>query len=114
MAGRRVGRLSGLSLGTEWVYDGYAQEILRRANVEKSPWKGGILGGYELLVNRVRFTIHFGAYVYHPSGDPDPVYQRYGIFYRFGRHLVVGSTLKAHRHVADVFDMRLGWTGIFD
>lgn len=114
MAGRRIGRLSGLAAGTEWIWDGYAQEILQREGIEKSAWKGGFLGGYELLVNRVRFSIHIGAYVYHPSGDPDPVYQRYGIFYRFGKHLMVGSTLKAHRHVADVFDMRVGWTGIFE
>ena len=111
MAGRRMGRLSGLAVGTEWVWDGYAQEIMRRLNIEKSAWKGGILGGYELLVNRVRFTLHFGAYVYNPSGDIDPVYQRYGIFYRFGKHLMIGSTLKSHRHVADVFDVRVGWTG---
>lgn len=112
--GKRVGRLSGLAVGTEWVFDGYAQEIMRRENVDKSPWKGSVSGGYELLINRVRFTIHLGAYVFNPSGDIDPVYQRYGIFYRFGKHLMVGSTLKAHRHVADVFDVRIGWTGMME
>lgn len=111
MVGRRIGRLSGLAAGTEWIWDGYAQEIMRRENVDKSPWKGSILGGYELLVNRIRFHILLGAYVYNPSGDIDPVYQRYGIFYRFGKHLLVGSTLKSHRHVADVFDVRVGWEG---
>ncbi|MBV6439110.1 MAG: hypothetical protein DYG98_11255 [Haliscomenobacteraceae bacterium CHB4] len=114
LAGRRVGRLSGLAVGTEWIFDGYAQEILRRQNAEKSPWKGAVLAGHDLLINRVRFSIHLGAYVFNPSGDVDPVYQRYGIFYRFGKHLMVGSTLKAHRHVADVFDMRVGWTGVFN
>lgn len=114
MAGRRIGRLSGLAFGTEWVRDGYAEEILRRYNVDKSPWKGAILAGHDLMINRVRFTIHLGAYVFNPSGDVDPVYQRYGIFYRFGKRLLIGSTLKAHRHVADVFDVRVGWTGMFE
>jgi hypothetical protein len=111
MVGRRIGRLSGLAVGTEWIWDGYAQEIMRRENVDKSPVKGAVLAGHDLMINRVRFTIHLGAYVFNPSGDVDPVYQRYGIFYRFGKHLLVGSTLKAHRHVADVFDVRVGWVG---
>jgi len=109
MAGRRVGRMSGLSLGTEWVYDGYAREILNRQGMSKSAWKGGLLLGHELLISRVRFNIHFGAYLYNPSGDIDPVYQRYSLYYRFGRHFLVGSSLKAHRHQADVFDLRVGW-----
>ena len=109
VVGRRVRRLSGLSAGMEWVHDGYAQEILNREKVEKSPWKGAVLFGHELLINRVRFNIHLGAYVHNPSGDIDPIYQRYGLYYRLGRHVIFGSTLKAHRHVADVFDMRLGW-----
>ena len=113
MAGRRIGRLSGLSAGTEWIYDGYAREILDRAGSGKSAWKGGLLGGYELLTGRVRFGVHLGAYIFNPSGDVDPVYQRYGLYYRLGKRVLLGSTLKAHRHVADVFDVRLGWTGIF-
>lgn len=109
MAGKRVGRLSGFSIGTEWVHDGFAREMLEREGSQKSAWKGGLLFGHELLVNRVRFNIHLGAYLYNPSGDIDPVYQRYGLYYRAGRHVMFGSTLKSHRHVADVFDLRLGW-----
>lgn len=110
VAGRRVGRLSALSLGTEWIYDGYAHARLKREGLDKSGWKAGVLFGHELVVNRVRFTVHLAAYVFNPTrGTDDAVYQRYGLYYRFGRHVLFGSTLKAHRHVADVFDMRLGW-----
>lgn len=109
MAGRQIGRLSALSAGTEWIYDGYAREILDRDGNNTSAWKGGILFGHELLVSRVRFSIHLGAYVYNPSRNTDAVYQRYGLYYRAGKHILFGSTMKAHRHVADVFDMRLGW-----
>ncbi len=109
MAGRRLARMSALSIGTEWVYDGYAREILRRAGVRESAWKGGLLLGHELLLGRVRFNVHVGAYLYNPSGDINPVYQRYGIYYRIGRHVLLGSSLKAHLHRADVFDVRAGW-----
>lgn len=109
MAARRVGRFSRLSAGTEWVRDGYADEIMAREGISKSPWKGGLLLGHELVVGQVSFATHFGTYVFNPSGDFDPVYQRYGLYYRWGRHLLLGSSLKAHRHVADVFDVRAGW-----
>ncbi len=109
MYGRRVGRLSGLSAGIEMVHDGYDRKLLDRLGDPTSTWKGGILLGHELLVGRVRFTIHLGPYFYNPSRTTDALYQRYGLFYRFGKHVLVGSTLKAHRHVADVFDLRIGW-----
>lgn len=106
---KRVGRFSGLTLGTEWVHDGFAAETLRRQNIRRSAWKGAILTGHELLVGRVSFGTYLGVYLFNPSGDLDPVYQRYVLQYRFGRRLLVGSSMKAHRHVADVFDLRIGW-----
>ncbi len=109
VVGRQIGRLSGVSAGTEWVHDGWAREILNRQGINKSAWKGSMLLGYEVLAGRTRFGIHFGAYVFNPSGDVDPVYQRYSLLYRFGDHLMVGTSMKCHRHVADVIDVRLGW-----
>lgn len=109
MFGRRVGRLSGLSAGLECIHDGYDRILLDRASDHTSTWKIGLLAGHELLVGRVRFTIHLGPYLYNPSRITDPVYQRYGLYYRAGRHFLFGSSLKAHRHVADVFDARVGW-----
>lgn len=109
MFGRRVGRLSALSAGIEFVHDGYDRILLDRIADQTSTWKGGLLVGHELLVGKVRFTIHLGPYLYNPSRITDAVYQRYGLFYRFGQHLLVGSTMKAHRHVAEVFELRVGW-----
>ncbi len=109
MAARRVGRFSSISAGTEWIHDGFAQETMKRSGIAKSAWKGSLLSGHELVVGRVSFTTHLGVYVFNPSGDRDPVYQRYGLHYRIGQHLVLGSSLKTHRQVADVFDIRLGW-----
>jgi len=109
MVGRRVGRISALSAGIEFVHDGYDRILLDRLADKTSAWKGGLLVGHELLVGRVRFTTHLGPYFYNPSRTTDAIYQRYGLFYRFGRHVLVGSTLKAHRHVAEVFELRVGW-----
>ncbi|MCS6928105.1 MAG: acyloxyacyl hydrolase [Saprospiraceae bacterium] len=107
--GRRIGRLSALSVGTEWIYDGWRRARLDFLGAEASPWLGGLLFGHELIAGRVRFKVHMGMYIFHQMREMDPVYQRYGLFYIVGDRLLVGSTLKAHRHVADVFDVRLGW-----
>ncbi len=107
--GRRIGRLSALSAGTEWIHDGWKRARLDLQGNNCSAWLGGLLFGHELLAGRVRFNIHIGAYVFHQNRETDLLYQRYGLFYTIGDRLLVGSTLKAHRHVADVFDVRVGW-----
>ena len=107
--GRRLGRLMGASLGTEWSYDGQARELMDREGVDDSAWVGALMGGPELISGRVRFALLFGAYVFAPSWEGDAVYQRYQLSYTFGRGLMVGTSLKAHRQVADVFDLRIGW-----
>jgi hypothetical protein len=70
--------------------------------------KDGLLVGYELLVGRVRFGLHTGPHVFHPARTSDAFCQHYGLYCRFGYHLLLGSTLKAHHHLADVFDVRAG------
>ncbi len=109
MVGRRIGRLSALSVGTEWIHDAWKRARLDQRGDSRSAWLGGLLVGHELLAGRVRFNIHLGAYLFHQARETDAVYQRYGLFYTVGEHLLVGSSLKAHRHVADVFDVRIGW-----
>ncbi|MBL7964760.1 MAG: acyloxyacyl hydrolase [Flavobacteriales bacterium] len=107
--GWRVGRMAGLSAGTEWVHDGYAEEMSARDGANENGWMGAVMAGPELLSGRVRFALLFGAYVYALAWSGDAVYQRYQLSYTVGRGLMVGTSLKAHRHVADVFDLRLGW-----
>lgn len=109
LLGRRIGRLSGAALGTEWVHDGHARELMSRTEVEGSAWEGALMAGPELISGRVRCALLFGAYVFAPSWSGDSVYQRYNLTYTIGRGLLVGTSLKAHRHVADVFDLRVGW-----
>lgn len=113
----RTGRMSALSGGVEVVHDGFAREALDRAGDGRSAWKGALMAGPELLIGRVRFGVLIGGYVFNPSREvevpllrrTDLLYQRYQLMYRFGEHFLVAYTLKAHRHVADAFDVRLGW-----
>ncbi len=113
----RCGRMSALSGGAELVHDGYARAGLDRIGDDRSAWKAALMAGPELLIGRVRFGVLIGGYVYNPAREVDTaplrrtdiLYQRYQLMYRFGRHFLVAYTLKAHRHVADAFDVRVGW-----
>ena len=70
---------------------------------------GAILIGHELIIGKIIFAQLLGIYVYKPyKGDDDPVYQRYRLRYQFTNHMFAGITLKAHRHVAHIFDVRFG------
>jgi hypothetical protein len=111
LLGWRAGRLSHFSAGMEWIHDGFAREQDQRDGITRSAWKGAFLLGYELKAGRVQVGVHAAPYLYAPTrGNDDRWYQRYTLFYRLGRHLLIGGSLKAHRHVADVADLRLGWT----
>ena len=105
----RTGRMSAFSAGAELIHDGFVLALLERSGKTGNAWKGALLAGPELLIGRVRFGVLFGTYMYNPSRTTDIVYQRYQLMYHFGEHLLVGYTLKAHRHVADAFDVRVGW-----
>ena len=114
----RSGRMSALSCGAELIHDGFTRKALDDSGDGRSAWKGALLAGPELLIGRVRFGVLVGGYVFNPSREvetaplrkTDIVYQRYQLMHRFGEHLLIAYTLKAHRHVADTFDVRVGWT----
>ena len=112
---RVVGRISGLTLGMEFVAD-YADrhEIERMAlrdgtEVTDHKYLAALLG-HDLLLGRFNFQIQLGAYLYSPFKRMDPVFERYTLTYYVFRSLYTGISLKAHRYVADFLDVRVGWS----
>lgn len=108
-ASRQIGRISALALGAEWIADGTLREEIQRQGLNRDHNRVALLAGHELLVGRFNFSQHLGVYIYAPQKAMDPVYQRYGLSYRFTDHLFLGINLKAHRQVADLMDVRLGY-----
>ena len=76
--------------------------------MDKDFQRGALLLGHELQIGRVRFSQQLGVYVYAPYKAKDPVYQRWGLEHHTERQIFWGINLKAHRHVADFLDVRLG------
>lgn len=104
-----LGRWSGLSLGTEWVADRSRWAIMDMFGEEGSYHRGSVTVGHQFLLGHVVFSQELGIYYFDQYRVNDPVYQRYGLTVLLGDHLFVGCNVKAHRHVADFADLRMGY-----
>jgi hypothetical protein len=103
---RVIGRLSSLSLGSEWLVNDVVSRLAEGG--QGSPHQVGMLFGHELRLGKLFFTQQIGAYIYRDYKSDDWLYQRYGIYLRTGKKHFVGANLKAHRNVADFVDFRIG------
>ena len=105
---QKFSRLSAFTAGVEWVADYTLKEQLRDNGSGKDFQRGAILAGHEFQIGRFRFNQQLGVYVYSPAKARDPVYQRWGLEYHTANKIFWGINLKAHRHVADFLDVRIG------
>ena len=69
-----------------------------------------MLIGHEFLLGRFTFSQKIGPYIYNIGKYNDPVYQRYGLNFYITENFFTGIHVKAHRHVADFMEIKLGWT----
>jgi len=108
---QQVGRMSAITLDAEWIWDGSLRwRMENQFNSDSDYQRGAVLLGHEFLMGRFTFSQKLGIYIYDQTKFNDPVYQRYGINYHFTKALFAGIHLKAHRHVADLIEIRLGWS----
>jgi opacity protein-like surface antigen len=107
---RWIGNRSAISLGTEFISDYSRREELKIEELDNNFVQASALIGHEFWLGRVTFSQQIGVYYYNDYRVTDDVYQRYGLTYNFNKNLFAGINLKAHRHVADFFDFRIGYT----
>ncbi|WP_224997255.1 acyloxyacyl hydrolase [Cesiribacter sp. SM1] len=105
---QRIGRISAVTAGAEWIADYTIKKELESRGEDKDFQRGALLAGHELQIGRIRFNQQLGVYVYAPHKGRDPVYQRWGLEYHTPKLLFFGINLKAHRHVAEFLDVRVG------
>lgn len=105
---RQIARINALTLGAEWIYDNDARFEIEQNGGRESPHKIGAAIGHEFLMGKFLFSQQFGFYLYKPHPNGQVVYQRYGLVFRTSRRLAFGIALKAHGHVADFLDFRVG------
>lgn len=106
---RWIGGRSALVFGTEWIFDLSRKEQIRLNGTDESYLQAAVMAGHEFWLGRVTFSQEIGVYYYKPFRNTDDFYQRYGLNYSFTKHIFAGMNLKAHGHVADFFDFRVGY-----
>lgn len=105
-----IGLTHGLSLGFEVLSDNSWKERGKREMMDYSPLSASILAGHHFLIARFSFSQQIGIYVLKDfPNTPDNWYQRYGLAYMLNKNIQLGFTLKAHGHVAEIMDIRIGW-----
>ncbi len=105
-----LSNINGLLAGMEFSYDGSFQEMTERLNEDYSPFVISLHVGNAFVIGRITFTQQMAFYLYRPFPSTSKSYfQRYGIYYRIGKMTSIGFSLKAHGHVAEHMDMRIGF-----
>ncbi|MCC6752911.1 MAG: acyloxyacyl hydrolase [Saprospiraceae bacterium] len=106
----QLSSVSGLLAGMELYMDLSVKEKLARQGQSIDHQPGvGIAAGHVFFLGRMQFSQQLGVYVLKANPSFDRIYHRWTLTYRHRHHWLVGFSLKAHRHVADFADLRLGY-----
>lgn len=106
-----LSNINGLMAGIEGSYDGSFKELSGRLEKDYSPWVLSLHFGHAFVIGRITFTQQMAYYAYRPFPSNDhSFFQRYGLYYRLGNWISIGFSLKAHGHVAEHMDIRVGAT----
>ena len=106
---RRISRLNNVTIASEWMYDNGQT----RLSTKENRVNGNILGlaaGNEFILGKFLFGQQLAAYLIKPNTRFHDLYQRYSLLYRISNSFLAGVSLKAHGHVADFLDLRLGYS----
>ncbi len=106
----QLGSVNGLILGIE-IYEDYSlkKKLSVRGMNNISSIRSGISAGHVFILGNVQFSQQIGYYLYSPSPFFDKIYHRWGLNYCHNKQWTIGISLKAHRHVANFVDFRLGY-----
>lgn len=107
---RPIGGLSMAGGGIEAYYDGFTQNRMQNDDApNESAWRIGLMAGHTFVLGKVGFSQHLGIYLFKPAPFDDAWFHRWGLHYNWSKHWRVGFNLKAHRHIADFIDLRVGY-----
>jgi len=104
----QVSRINAIAAGLEVMGDWGAREKSKQAGQTSSHYMAGLFVGNDFLLGRFMFGQQFGVYVFNPYGGTPDLYQRYFLDFFATKSVTTGIGLKAHGHVADFLDFRIG------
>ena len=103
----RIANFNAISVGLELIRDNTLSGS--SGEKKKAPYVLGAGIGHHFIFGRFNFNQQLFYYLYKPFNfNHKQFYQRYELAYQINRHLLAGVSLKAHGHVAENFDLRIG------
>ena len=105
---KRLRKIYAFNLGLEASYDSSHREKRKLTGENYKTHIFSLMIGNNLLFGRYQFSQQFGFYFARPSPNNPAVFQRYALDYQLYKLLKVGISLKAHGHVAQNIDVRMG------
>ena len=106
----QIGRVSALPIGLDFSHDRaeLAKSEFYTSLSERTANKLSIYTGYDYLLGKIVLSFNLGGYLYNPDRISSWLYQRYMIRVQVFKSLCTGMSLKAHGHIAQYFDVRIG------
>lgn len=103
----RTGNITGLGGGLE---SGWDRSIIETSKTQTA-LTHAVYFAHHLLFGRFDFNQRMALYLHKPQiYQPDKsFYQRYSLTYQVTDHLKLGTSLKAHGHVAENIEFRMGY-----
>jgi len=116
-ADKRLGRKSGLQLGTDLFFSNFLKELIKYKSIafpelnvkEDDDYKRvGVFVGHELYINKMSFVSQLGYYVYYPFDFEGRTYFRVGLKRYFSDKVFGAITLKSHGAKAEAVEFGIG------
>lgn len=106
----QVAPVSGLIGSVEIYNDHSLQEKMSRLGMQGiSSVRSGLTAGHVFILGKFQFSQQIGYYLYSPSKLFDQIYHRWGLNYCYDNKWMFGVSMKAHRHIAHLTDVRIGY-----
>ncbi len=106
---KQVSKISSLLIGGEGYFDYALHHRLQVDSVKSGDgFRAGILIGHAFVLGKFYFGQQIGYYVYENNPYYDKIYHRWTLVFS-AKRWVVGIGLKAHRHIANFGDIKIGY-----
>lgn len=104
-----VSTVNALGAGLEYAIDRALDQTPGGQAYKKTPMTFSPVASHHFLFGKVDFSQYMGYYLFRPYDFAGTRwFQRYALMYRFSGHFRAGFSLKAHGHIAQNIDIRIG------
>jgi hypothetical protein len=110
---KQVSRISIFNAGIDGFSNTALKEEMRQSDIDPNTLdhrRIGLMGGYELKMNRISILAQLGVYIYRPYKTDKPVYQRFGLKFYLGNKVFLHYGFVTHFAKADHSEWGIGIT----